>query len=176
MERRDGRTAGDGGDAQGGGQDALFGHLPVPLFAVLGSAARRAYARLILSIYRRFFADGFAELHRRDEVVEFIAAEYERHADLVEEFASDAHNADVSRNPLTAYRTLVEGGWLVEHKRGYVVAIDLDASVSMLLETLSAIEEGEAVHFGGTIAAIESVVVGLKDAPVERAAALADSA
>lgn len=132
-------------------RDALFGHLPPSLFAVLSSPAKRSYARMILAIYRRFFSEGYADVHRRDEIIAFIEAELDRNTEIVEDFAADAHNADVSQNPSTVYRKLVEGGWLIEHRQGYVTAVDLDASVSMLLETLSSIEDGEAVHSAGRL-------------------------
>ncbi len=157
------------------GRDALFGHLPPSLFGILSSPAKRAYARLILAIYRRFFTEGFAEIHRADEVTAFIEAELDRNAEI-QRAVGEANNTDVSQNPAIAYKNLKEAGWLIEHRQGYVAVVDLDASVAMLLETLSAIEHGEAIHFNGTIAAIESVVENLRKDPVERAATLADSA
>ncbi|TCM16076.1 hypothetical protein EDF56_10864 [Novosphingobium sp. PhB165] len=157
-------------------KDTLFGHLPPSLFGILASAAKRDYARLILWIYREFFGENYAKPVRKDELVAFIAVQIDRLSDLVEDFAADAANADASQNPNNVYLRLKQAGWLVEHRRGYVQMVDLEASVSMLLETLSAIEEGEAVHFGGTIAALESVIEGLGDNPLDKASSLADSA
>jgi hypothetical protein len=157
-------------------EDVLFGHLPHTIFGLLASPAKRAYARLILSIYRNFFGDNFMSFLRREDVLAFIELELERSADMRGDFAPDSHNGDVSQNPAIAYRKMLESGWLVEYKQGYIVVVDLDASVAMLLESLSSIEEGEAVHFGGTISAIESVVEKLGEQPAERASSLADSA
>ncbi len=159
-----------------GARDALFGHLPPSLFAVLASPARRDYARLVLWIYRAFFGENYANPVRKDDLVAFIATQIDRLSDIADDFASDAANADASQNPLNVYLKLKQAGWLVEHTRGYVQMVDLDASVSMLLETLSAIEEGEAVHFGGTIAALESVIERLGENPFDKASSLADAA
>ncbi|WP_240338995.1 Wadjet anti-phage system protein JetA family protein [Novosphingobium sp. BW1] len=159
-----------------GTRDALFGHLPPSLFAVLASPARRDYARLILWVYRAFFGEHYTNPVRKDDLVAFIATQIDRLSDIADDFASDAANADASQNPLKVYLKLRQAGWLVEHSRGYVEMVDLDASVSMLLETLSAIEEGEAVHFGGTIAALESVIERLGDDPFDKASSLADAA
>ncbi|MCJ2182569.1 DUF5716 family protein [Novosphingobium sp. 1949] len=164
------------GNRQPGKRDALFGHLPPSLFAVLASPARRDYARLILWIYRAFFGENYANPVRKDDLVAFIATQIDRLDDIVDDFAAEAANADASQNPLNVYVKLRQAGWLVEHTRGYVEMVDLDASVSMLLETLSAIEEGEAVHFGGTIAALESVIERLGENPFDKASSLADAA
>ncbi|MBT0670521.1 hypothetical protein HT136_19320 [Novosphingobium profundi] len=164
------------GKREPGPRDALFGHLPPSLFAVLASPARRDYARLILWVYRAFFGEHYTNPVRKDDLVAFIATQIDRLSDIVDDFASDAANADASQNPLNVYLKLRQAGWLVEHTRGYVEMVDLDASVSMLLETLSAIEEGEAVHFGGTIAALESVIERLGENPLDKASSLADAA
>ncbi|MGF7151127.1 hypothetical protein FHS96_004790 [Sphingomonas zeicaulis] len=157
-------------------RDVLFGHLPAGLFGVLSSPARRDYARLILAVYREYFGENYANAVRKDDLVAFIAVQLDRLSDIAEDFAADAANADASQNPLNVYQRLTAAGWLVEHKRGYVQMVDLDASVSLLLEALDAIEEGEAIHFGGTIAAIESVIERLGDDPFDKASSLADSA
>lgn len=171
--------AGSGENEYGQGQetrDALFGHLPPSLFGVLSSPARRDYARLILWVYRAFFGENYADPVRKDDLVAFIATQIDRLSDIAEDFSADAANADASQNPHNVYLRLKQAGWLVEHSRGYVQMVDLDASVSMLLETLSAIEEGEAVHFGGTIAALESVIERLGENPLDKASSLADAA
>lgn len=157
-------------------RDALFSHLPPSLFAPLASSAKRDYSRLILSIYRRFFSEDYTDFLRLEEVIAFLKVELDRYADIVDEFSPDSHNADVSQDPTRVYHKLKDAGWLVEHKRGYVIAVDLDPSVSMLLETLNSIEEGEAIHFGGTIAALESVIERLGENPADKASSLADSA
>lgn len=163
-------------DGADGRQDALFSHLPPKLFAPLASPARRAYARLILALYHRFFDGEAFGSHRKEDVLAFIALEIERNADMANEFATEAHNTDLSQNPAMVYRNLLEAGWIDEHKQGYVVVVDIDASVSMLYEALDGINDGEAIHFGGTLAAIESVIEKLKDEPAERASTLADCA
>jgi hypothetical protein len=157
-------------------QDTLFSHLPPRLFAPLASSARRAYARLLLALYRRFFDGEAFGAHRKEDVLAFIALEIERNADMADAFAAEAGNADLSQDPAMVYRNLREAGWIDEHSQGYVIVVDIDASVAMLYESLAAINDGEAIHFGGTLAAIQSVIEKLGQEPAERASTLADSA
>lgn len=157
-------------------RDALFSHLPSRLFSPLASPAKRAYARLLLALYHRFFDGEDFGSPRKEDVLAFIELEIQRNADMAKEFAVESNNSDLSQNPSIVYKNLLTAGWIDEHPQGYVMVVDIDASVSMLYEALDGIDKGEAIHFGGTLAAIESVVERLGEEPVERASTLADCA
>ncbi|AXK44032.1 hypothetical protein DVR09_16395 (plasmid) [Erythrobacter aureus] len=150
--------------------------MPPQLFGPLSSPARRAYARLLLALYHEFFDGEAFGTHRKEDIISFIAVEISRNADMADEFAAESHNADLSQNPANVYRRLLDAGWLGEHMQGYVIVVDIDASVSMLYEALDNIDKGEAIHFGGTLASIESVVERLGEEPEDKAPSLATCA
>lgn len=157
--------------------DTLFRHLPPGLFGPLASPSRRGYSRLLMAVYRHFFVDEVEAERGRDDVVGYIS-DLMRNED-VEGAVMNAANADrteITQNPQLAYRRLVEAGWLVEHRRGYLVLVDVEPGVALLLDALDGIETGEAQHYGGTISAIDAVVSHVGEEPRERAAALADTA
>lgn len=157
--------------------DTLFGHLPPGLFGPLASPSRRGYSRLLMAVYRHFFVDEVEAERGRDDVVGYVA-DLMRNEDVEGAImnAATADRTEITQNPQLAYRRLVEAGWLVEHRRGYAVLVDVEPGVSLLLDALDGIETGEAQHYGGTISAIDAVVSHIGDEPRERAAALADTA
>lgn len=157
----------------------LFQHLPTTLFGPLASSARGPNARLLVALFRKFFSGELGDIRRKEEVVAFIGLELERGLDGDEAFDEaelSRSGRDKGQRAAILYRRLLDSGWIVEHRQGYVTLVDVEASVSMLLETLVDIEDGEAVHFGGTIAAIESVIEKLGEAPRDKAPSLAESA
>ena len=157
--------------------DTLFGHLPPGLFGPLASPSRRGYSRLLMAVYRHFFVDEVEAERGRDDVVGYIS-DLMRNEDVEGAVMSSAtaDRTEITQNPQLAYRRLVEAGWLVEHRRGYAVLVDVEPGVSLLLDALDGIETGEAQHYGGTISAIDAVISHVGDEPRERAAALADTA
>ena len=157
--------------------DALFGHLPPGLFGPLASPSKRGYSRLLMAVYRHFFVDEMEAERGRDDVIGYIA-DLMRNEDVEGAImsAAGADRTEITQNPQLAYRRLVEAGWLVEHRRGYSVLVDIEPGVSLLLDALEGIETGEAQHYGGTISAIDAVVAHVGEDPKERAAALADTA
>lgn len=157
--------------------DTLFGHLPPGLFGPLASPSRRGYSRLLMAVYRHFFVDEVEAERGRDDVVGYIS-DLMRNEDVEGAVmsASTADRTEITQNPQLAYRRLVEAGWLVEHRRGYLVLVDVEPGVALLLDALDGIETGEAQHYGGTISAIDAVVSHVGEEPRERAAALADTA
>ncbi len=170
--------------------DALFSHLPSRLFAPLASPARSAYAKLLLSLYHAFFDGESFGTHRKDDIVAFIEIEIQRNADMARDFESDEYleadaeseqvtdssKAELSQNPNRVYKRLLDAGWIQEHLQGYIINVDIDASISMLYEALDGIDKGEALHFGGTLSAIEAVIEKLGEEPFERSTSLSECA
>jgi hypothetical protein len=130
-----------------------------------------------MAVYRHFFVDEVEAERGRDDVVGYIA-DLMRNEDVEGAVMSGAaaDRTEITHNPQLAYRRLVEAGWLVEHRRGYALDVDVEPGVALLLDALDGIETGEAQHYGGTISAIDAVVAHVGTEPRERAAALADTA
>jgi len=130
-----------------------------------------------MAVYRHFFVDEMEAERGRDDVVGYIS-DLMRNEDVEGAVmtAASGDRTEITQNPQLAYRRLVEAGWLVEHRRGYQVLVDVEPGVALLLDALDGIETGEAQHYGGTIAAIDAVVSHVGEEPRERAAALADTA
>ncbi|MFZ3481912.1 Wadjet anti-phage system protein JetA family protein [Sphingomonas sp. 3-13AW] len=130
-----------------------------------------------MAVYRHFFVDEVEAERGREDVVGFIS-DVMRNEDVDGAVMSavTGDRTEITQNPQLAYRRLVEAGWLVEHRRGYNVLVDVEPGVALLLDALDGIETGEAQHYGGTISAIDAVVTHVGDEPRERAAALADTA
>jgi len=130
-----------------------------------------------MAVYRHFFVDEMEAERGRDDVVGYIS-DLMRNEDVEGAVMTTASGdrTEITQNPQLAYRRLVEAGWLVEHRRGYQVLVDVEPGVALLLDALDGIETGEAQHYGGTISAIDAVVSHVGEEPRERAAALADTA
>lgn len=150
----------------------LFGVLPPGLFGVFHKASRGEYARIILEVWRAFYADPLRDHPGARDISGFIDDRLrERRAEL-----SDGEGDGGETPGQGAYRNLVEAGWLVPYRDGYRTFVEMPEVVGRLVRFLSDLERGSAATLGGAVAAMLSALRAAKDHPEANALAVRDTA
>jgi hypothetical protein len=152
----------------------LFGVLPNTLFGVFHRASRVEYARLIVEIWEEFYADPLEDHPLARQVTAFIDDQVRQRRSVgllgVEE-------AQAAESPgASAYRVLVDAGWLAPYPDAYRTRVDMPEPVQRLVRFLRDLERGSAATLGGAVAAMRSALQGVRDNPEGNALAVRDTA
>lgn len=149
--------------------DTVFG-LPNNIFGPLTSSARRDYAQILLHLYRRQFATGYADGVdlRKSDLVGFLADAIAQIVPSEISPSPSANNTSVTSDPSAVYRNLLNAGWFIERHTGSETYVFLLRSVMDLLRSLHTIEKGASVNFSGSLQTIEVSLESLRDNPRHR--------
>jgi hypothetical protein len=157
----------------------IFGGLPPDLFRIFSGDGRWFYADLLEHVDCELFGD-VPGIVSRHEMVEAIREFVDRQGRDIRLDESDGPPEQtptgIDAKALTAYRRLVDTGWLTEFRDRYRRVVDMNANARLVLTTLIEIKAGRTRSYGGEVLQVLLQLEGADRDPENRSEAIRNAA